>query len=78
MHIADVKGNNYIKLNGGVSNAHMNGAGNTFGKEEIKDDKSAVYITKNSGGYNSGETVITIEGNSVSTVNSGWTGVFFG
>uniref|UniRef100_A0A1I8BSF5 Lipoprotein n=1 Tax=Meloidogyne hapla TaxID=6305 RepID=A0A1I8BSF5_MELHA len=74
MHIADVKGNNHITINGGISNVKINGEGTDFGEES--DGSKTVEITQDkSGNYRQiNDTVITIDGNSVTT--SG--GVYYG
>jgi len=53
------------------------GEGNTFGKEEIENETNKVEITTTEipGAYISGETVITVKGNSVSV--SSIRGVFY-
>lgn len=67
MHIADAEGDNYIKINGGISNVEINGKGTNIGKEEITNDTNTVEIsTYGGGGYRNGETEIIIEGNSLS------------
>uniref|UniRef100_A0A1I8BW15 Lipoprotein n=1 Tax=Meloidogyne hapla TaxID=6305 RepID=A0A1I8BW15_MELHA len=75
MHIADAESDNYIKINGGISNAEINGMGTDIGKEEITNDTNTVEIsTYGGGGYRNGETEIIIEGNSLSIAG----GVSFG
>uniref|UniRef100_A0A915MES6 Uncharacterized protein n=1 Tax=Meloidogyne javanica TaxID=6303 RepID=A0A915MES6_MELJA len=67
MHIDNVNANNYVEINGEITEARMIGEGNTFGKEESTKDTNKVEIRNNHyGGPSNGETVIEIDGNNIS------------
>jgi len=67
MHIDNVNANNYIEINGEITEARMIGEGNTFGKEESTKDTNKVEIRNNHyGGFSNGDTVIEIDGNNIS------------
>nr|CAD2173956.1 unnamed protein product [Meloidogyne enterolobii] len=67
MHIDNVNANNYVEINGEITEARMIGEGNTLGKEENTTDTNKVEIRNNHyGGYSNGETVIEIDGNNIS------------
>uniref|UniRef100_A0A915MFN4 Galectin n=1 Tax=Meloidogyne javanica TaxID=6303 RepID=A0A915MFN4_MELJA len=77
IYIADEEGKNHIKFSGEVVNVRLIGEGNTFGKEEIENETNKIEITTTEipGAHISGETVITVKGNSVSV--SSIRGVFY-